>query len=891
MPVSARLTVQPLLRLFALLAIAAALLAAFPQRPVGAQNRPEIQTLDNTQVQFANGAFQRVSLSSDRDPTIAGDLEGAVQLAPAGTLQPWERSAVGLPVRNDLNDDGTRSDAAVVSIGNRLIVIGGGNGQGRTNTVLYATVDQILGSIAPHGVPNTDGRFRDENWLNVNLPAVQHIPGCDPESSISGASAAAIANGENSGFIYVVGGSLNANGGSGQCGPDLTSSAVQVLAVTPAGITPVAGPAGFSRFPSEDFGLVQPFRGAQNTGVAIVQLSSDRAYLYVTGGLSAFYDDQNGFFASQPEQTAFYIQINPATGAFVGDWQAAAPIPLPPDPTPGDFYGIFGHATISVSSAETTAAGPVIRRGIAVAGGLTRDPVNGRELNPFVYRATVNESSGDLIWDATPSIDDQQVPFVQEGAAGIAYNNKLYLIGGAPATSTSPVQWVQTANFDDNLLLRNFADGGSPEYFVGRDSTVLPEARSFSGATVIDALPPVDNPVSDLGTAWAFVVGGNDATDTSTSSIFRGRIGGAEAEANIRTNEGWYFSRVFSVAYQAPGQAARDARILSIQWAADINRSVNTNADMVVQFRRTRIADPTCANESVFNSSDPTNAWITLPRNANGFFSQDDNNVVSLESLGAELFNATCFQYRVRFLQNGVNGADDNGVGGVAAIGGDRSATPRLLRMAVERVPIGNPDIRAKQFEVITFTGAPEDSPLRNKFAGLSVTLQNLVVEDPIATQNALVRGQGGSSVEGSFYVHLCIANETKGEQLNLPTLPVANPATLPCAKAYYEVYTWQMTAGAELRLENRAGTNGITPFTQTWRNPQTDAEIRDLADLFREPGTYRIALLIDTIDSVNEGAAGEANNLVQNLNNGQPLILTVEGPPVTLLRLPLMRR
>lgn len=884
---SARLTARPIVRMLALFAIAAALLAAFPGRPAGAQNRPEIQALDNAQTQFGTGVFQRTSLSSDQDAGIPGDLNGAVQLAPSGTLNPWEKEPVELP-DNVAGDDGARAGAAVVSIGNRLVVIGGTTAtSGRANTILWATVDQTLGGIVNHGVPSTDSRFRDENWLFSTLPTVEHTliedAGCPPVSAITSPGAAAIASGPNSGFIYVVGGNF-------ACGltDEYTSSAVQVLAVTESGVAPVAGPGGFSRLPSEEIGGT-PFRGVESPGVAIVPVSSTRAYLYVIGGRSTFFSVDNGFPVSQVERGIFYIEINPSTGAFVGDWQAAQLIPLPGTPLPGDDgYGLYNHAAVVVDSAPVTAGASTVSRGIVVAGGNTS--VAGSEPNPFVYRATVNESNGALSWDDTPSVDDRQVPFVQENMSGISYNNKLYLIGGTAAGSTAPVRAVQTANYNDSLLFRNFADSTSPEYFVGRGSNVLPEPRSDTGATVIDAVPPANNPTQDLGTAWAYVVGGTDAGGVPSRFIYRGRIGGAEAQGDIRTNEGWFFSRVFSVAYTNAGQPKRDARVLSIRWAADIDRGANANADMIVQFRRTLRADPTCTNESVFGAGD---AWLTLPKNAaTGFYSQDNSaanpfNVITLgevPSLG--LINATCFQYRVRFLQNGVTGADDNGLGGVAADGANRGATPRLLSMNIERVPVGAPDIRAKVFEALTFNGAPAGSPLANRVAGLSITLQNLNAEDPNATQDA------GLENDGSFYVHLCIANESKGEQLNLPTLPVADPASLPCAKAYYEVYKWQMEAGAELRLDNRSSsTPQGNPFVQGWRNPQTGAAIPNLNALFSEPGTYKVALLIDTSNFVNEDTPGEANNLVQNLNNGQPKLLTVVGPPVTLLNLPLVRR
>lgn len=873
----ASLRTHRILRAMALLAIAITIVAGFPGQPAEAQGS-EIQTLDNSQVQFARGVFQRTSISPDLSPisTVPPDVRGAVQLAPTGALKPWEKIAVELPTaRTAQGDDGTRSDAGVVALGNRLFVLAGTNGAGSTDTALWASLNQITGDIITHGVASGDPRFVDENWLNVPLPAAAIVPNCvQPIAKRTRAAAAALPTGANSGFIYVVGGLTPFDTGCGDGATELTASGIQIGRVAEDGALTWASSS--NQLPSGpilvgDVEVDLGPRGVERSAAVVVRTASGKAFLYVIGGLST-YDRITGP-ESAVERTVFRSEINPTNGT-LGDWVRDDNVPLL-----GGALGIYDHIAAHVTTTVNTDAGSSVKDGILIAGGFTG--LNQSDPSIFVYRATINPADGDLTWDATPSSDGNEVTLGlggQVGMSSVAYNNKIYLVGGA-VPSDPPAErgrdTVLTATFNDNLELQPIP--GSTEYFVGRSQAVLPLGpRIDSGAALMDALPPPDNPTGDLGSAWALVVGGFDGSGQRSRFIFRGRIGGDEADGSIRATDGWFYSVPFNVTFQRPGQSARNARVLSIRWAAEVKRTANANADMVVQFRKSLRSDPNCPDESVFGAND---RWFTLDADpASPFHSLDStaerpfNTVTLRDAFGTEDFIATCFQYRVRFIQNGL---DANGLPVAAA---SPSGTPRLFSMNIEKVVAGNADIRVKGFGY----NAPG-----GRLANLDMVIQNLSLEGLENTQDA-----GLDDNDGGFWVHLCIAYAAPGQgtpTLDLPTLPLADGQKVPCMRAYYQVYKWQMRSGRELAL--------LTSGGQAWRRQISDTEeetISDIRSLFSEPGTYRVALLLDTWNYVREGTAGELNNRGEEAgNNNQPQILTIEitGPPINVIYMPQIRK
>lgn len=869
----ARLNARRSFRGLGLLCIAVALIAAFPSHRSGAQSQSEIQTLDDTQIQFARGVYQRTALSPALNTvsSIPADQRGAVQLSPIGALRPWNRLALTLP--------GPIADAGVVALGKRLYVVAGTDAGGAADSVYWANVNQVLGTLDPHGVAAADPRYVNNEWLNDPLPAAPLVPGCGvPIAERTRAAVAAITTGTNSGFIYVVGGSSPDSANCG-VGVEITLNGVQIGQVLADGdIQWTSGP----QLPSDTVPAVGAApRGVEQASATVVRTSSGKAFLYVIGGLST-YTNLLGEDFSSAEKSVYRAEINTATGA-LGAWQrdVVAGTTTPENvPLAGGAEGIYDHAATHVTSTQVTDAGGTVTDGIVIAGGFNVAGDTSR--NPFVYRATINPADGDLVWDAKPSTDNNDVSLGaggQTGMAALSYNNKLYMIAGQDSPTTT-VNWVLTTTYDDSLNIKPVP--GGPGYFIGNGTPVLsPEGeRSDAGAVIVDALPPADNPTGDLGTAWAFVVGGNSAAGSPTNTIFVGRIGGDESLDNSeRASDGWFYSSTFDVTFAQQGGVAKNARVLSIRWAAEINRGAggNPNGDIIVQFRKTLRADPNCPNDSVFG---PGDSWFTLDADTgSGYFSKTStaaapfNTVTLKDAFGTADFVATCFQYRARFLQNGLDGNQ------LPAAPANDTVSPKLFSMNIEKVVAGNADIRVAQFG----SSAPG-----GRLASLDMSIQNLSLEGRDNTQNAGLEGD-----DGSFFVHLCVAYAAPGQPaptLTLPAMPVPDTNPRPaCFKAYYPVYKWQMTAGAQLALINSG--------QQTWMRqtgPATEEAIADIRSLFSEPGTYKVAMVIDAFNYVNEGTAGELNNRGEEASTGnQPQILTLEitGPPVNIVGLPLLRR
>ena len=888
----AHLNMRRPVRALSLFTVAIALLAVFPQRPADAQPQSVLETLDDKQNEFASGVFQRTSLSPDINPvpTIPADASGAVQLAPVGVLKAWEKVVVELPDRSPAADDGRRSDAGVVALGSRLFVIAGTvNTPGPTNTgstasVLIANVNQVLGDIVPHNVANTDPRYVDDRWLNDPLPALtapaSHFFDCaDTTAARTRSAVSALSTGPSSGFIYVVGG-LISTGSECEFG-ELTSNTVQIGAVAADGdITWSIGP----DLPSAPLAVGAPNpdpRGVEKATATVVRTSSGKAFLYVIGGLSTFNRQTP---VSRVEQSVFYAEINSSSGA-LGAWVRGDDIPVV-DPTPGDdAVGLYDHAATAVTTTFNSGASSVIKDGIVVAGGFAA--LLNTEPNNFVYRATIDSNSGAPTWDQSPSVNGNNVTLTAGGHSGMAavsYNNKLYMIGGAPFNLPA-VSWVQTAVFDDNLEIQTVPS--SSEYFVGNGSDILPDGgpRADIGATVMDALPPADNPEANLGSAWVFGAGGTDQNGALSRFIIRGRIGGDEADGSLRTTDGWYYSDVFDVRFQQPGQTKKNARVLSIRWATEIERGSNTNADILVDFRKTLSTNPTCPNESVFSPTAESDRWIPLDADTtSGFFSQSStavkpfNTVTLKDAFGSEEFIATCFQYRVRFIQNGL---DTNNRPNAAA---SPSATPRLFSMNIEKVIAGSPDVRIAENGFKTDVRA-------GRMVSFDTVIRNLNLAGIDDTQSV------GLNDDGSFYVNLCVAFALPGQPaptLDLPTLPVADGQIPACSRAYYNMPKAPLTAGANYDLRYYELNQARVP--QGWQRNSDNVIMTDIRELFSEPGTYKVAMLIDMWNYVPEGTAGEANNRGEEAPDNAPQILTFEitGPPVKLnnfVNLPMIRR
>ncbi len=894
-----------------LMVIVAALMALAPAHHASAQ-QGIFQDLDNGQQEFARGSFYRTSLGPDRNTNDTHDQAGAVQLAPIGFLKPWESAGVGLPE--------ALSGAGAAVIGKRLFVAGGTRASGSTPPnnpyVYWANFNQVTGGATPHGI--TDGRFfGNENWLRSALPPVQMITppeACqgaqNPGPARTRAAVTAMATGPETGYLFVIGGSVLASA-SGCHVEDLSTPVIQVGVVNGDTLTwrdPLYLPSPtpeLTEIPNVTIsgpGFATRQLGLESAAAVLVRVAPDRAFLYVIGGIAAY----QGFVGASSStrnlysRAVLYTQVNadgsfsapPVGGALPvqGVWARAADLPLPTTA-----LGLFEHT----AAAATTIVGNERRHAIFVAGGrLSNNP---NDINEFVFRGAVNPANGVITWSDRPNSNNEQVSLEGQrrySLASVAYNNRLYAIGGRGATGVSAR--VQTAVHDDQMDLQRVP--GATQYFIGNAGpNVLPvtdvtDGRYSMSAVLMDALPPPDNPSGNdsLGSAWVFVAGGNDRNGLPTSSLFRGRLGGLnEVTLQSRANEGWFYSHVFPVSIRA-SERDNDARVLSVRWYADVSRQNNPNADLVLQFRVVNGANPNCPDESVFPESAP---WTTLDGDLDSGFSSraSGENVFSLRDSNIV---ATCLQYRARFLQNGLSGdrAAQPGAGGA----GD---TPKLFRVVIEKIlPTGAPDIRLKDFTATVGTSGG--------LTTFNVQIQNLSTQGIESTAPAST----GPADNTGFWVGLCVRRTDIGQPpptlnaSNIPGVPMPDVTFPDCVVAMYQVLKYQMTPGA--RMDLRTGSDP-TGNPQRWTRVRDEqgqliqsggvvgVPIDDVRALFRQPGNYAVAVLIDPWNYVNEGTAGEANNRGEEQNAqptpNQPWVInfTVTNPtaPPNELYLPLVRR
>ncbi|NTW97787.1 MAG: hypothetical protein HGB28_04470, partial [Oscillochloris sp.] len=434
----------------------------------------------------------------------------------------------------------------------------------------------------------------------------------------------------------------------------------------------------------------------------------------------------------------------------------------------------------------------------------------------------------------------------------IAYNNKLYMIGGRTnGTPGSGLNSVPTAFFDDNLNLIKI-DGTN--FIIGASEKVLnidnDEGRYNMGVALVRAEPP-DTVQGTLNSAWVFVIGGSDINGNETNTMYQGKIGGDDATADSYTPDGWYYSNIFQTSYAfGSGQwiEYEKARLVSFHWASSINRGSNTNADIQVYFRTKSTLTSLCTGDNIFTSSDP---WIgpldgyggnplysTVPANGALY-----NNATLLGNYTDAQLTGNCVQYRAQILRGGSL----------------LSVTPKLLSVSIKKEIAGNADLNIPTDGFSVTTGAD------NQISTMVMRVQNLStlgLSQTISVPRA--REANGLTADGSVYVNLCIARSDLDQPP--PTLTLPNPNTfgssadINLCRYYAHIYSYQLLKGTVIDL---LGTNPNNGNNSYWfDNLNGYAPVPDIKSVFKQSGHYRIGLILDTANyGIPEGTPGEANN------------------------------
>lgn len=846
------------LRLLAFFFISAALLlVTLP--PVAGQALDDetgvTEIIDNTQAEFASGVFQRTVVAATPATPTNPDQIGAIELAPAGVLNRsnWRPATATLPQ--------PLSGAPVVVLDKYLFVIGGAtsDGNGRSSVVYRGIVNQESGELVaqaePYPYPGND------TFAAFNIESHDPGPECDtPLAGRSQAGAVAVpsTNGANLGYIFVIGGSMYDT----DCQTfDFSTNLVQRATVDASGDIISWSAQDSWRFPTlDDNGNIitnvnsPDLRGVQNVQVVHVRTSAGIDFIYAIGGLSIA---PTQFLQEDVYPYVFYTKVDingdlvhPTSAGSATVWAKLANLP----------FNLHSGTAIAARTTRIENGVPVQKDAIFLLGGCT--DVNCTTLNTSVYRADIDPTTGALNWTnqvARTGSGGSQAISIQgrQGVTGISFNNRIYYVTGSTSTGTpgaaGATATIPVAIYNDQFLLEDLTGGSN--YFVGFDENndyVLPQPNRRLNASValVPAVPPSSGS-TQVNAAWMYVIGGSDQSNQPTKTIFVGGVGGAnETTGTMRASEGWYYSQPFSVLTQG-----ETSRLLAMKWFADLNRpSTNPEADIRIQFRAV-VTSGTC-RESDFNPSTSTSnpsRWRDLDGDSNDpvLRSQNGENVVRLiDAFPNEEITATCMQYRAQFIQDP----------------GQKSYTPKLLYFAVEKVVAARPDILIDTFDVQTTGGS---------FTNIALTLRNLRNNDPSATRSVEAAVGGGG-----FFVDLCIAKRTNPSTPALTAVPAPDPnagpgATPDCATVSAQVPKEAMRPGATYTIR-------LTDWQLTdWVTVEESKPV-DWNEIFGEPGTYDVGIVVDYNALTGEDTQGRSNNRGENVSppNGIIRTVTITAPP-----------
>ena len=847
---------------------------ALPGMPTRAAEEQLFQALDDSAADFISGdgvSLQRVAVSNDGG-ILEGDQQGALLLSPIGHLTPWSQVGV-LPT--------PREGHAVTTLGRRIYAIAGSeiSGMGSAQaTVFWANVNSRTGAILP-----APGLPADQTWRNEPLPASVMLldENCAGFGDQSGAArtragAASLVTAEQpvqvssggqtvtlydaQGLIYVVGGRANL------CGANLSIRLVQIgRAAFNGDLVWTSGDA------TRSYLLPVPVESA---GVQTVRRPDGSVYLYVLGGLSTRMSSLGT--TGSLLNSVYYTKINPSDGSLehplgtagAGVWATTAPMPL----------ALHEHTTIWSKARSLDGAE---RDAIYVTGGFTN--VGRTTTNARVFLSEVGDQ-GALSWREKAGLGSGEAGTEEEvstegqgrvGAAGFSYGDKIYLLGGRTANSDGSLLASATvASRSDTLQLRRILPD-SPEYFIGGSGAqppVLPqqEPRAYLGVALVPAVAPQPGDGDYVAgqapnTAWAFALGGRGPNAQPMNTIFRGALGGAtESVVAVRAAEGWYFSRYHDVRLRdAADGSLGESRVLAINWSTAINRGAtgNPGADLSVEFRSSQLL---CSDPFVFAQT----TWRQLdgaPAVA-AFLAQDGLNTVTLHDAFGSEFDASCFQYRVYFSQNGTDSQ------GYPRRAENSTETPRLLNLGLVKTYPGSRDLFIERFAItLNAQGQVENVDLR---------IKNRSPEG--AAQTAPSAGVS------EFPMVLCIAHSALDQpppvvEVPLPPLQPDDDYRVDCAPIY------RFVAGKALQpdLEVDLTTGWQANYANHPLLPELaqDAPLGDIRSVFSQPGHYAVAAIIDPYGLVDEDGR-TTNNRGENLQTegSGPLILRfrVEEPTVT---------
>ncbi|MGQ9892217.1 MAG: galactose oxidase, partial [Roseiflexus sp.] len=660
------------------------------------------------------------------------------------------------------------------------------------------------------------------SWVPSNsLPAVSHAdnsPYNNPLAPRTNAAVAALRTGGNAGYLYVVGGAV---------APGSTFSSNSVL------VGDVAADGNLTWRTSPEYKLPSGV-GLEGARAFVHTTGAGKTFLYVVGGRN----DPPGSPMPNLSNRVYYAEIDSSNGnlALGSDNRTWQFVMMP--------QGVWNTA-VTVGR-YTNADGTITQDLFFIYGGGTGATVENADTGT-VWKGVINPTTGAVTWEDSTTGGNATIPGNRNSHGAVEFNGAIYLIGGR---SGGTINRNGYASYIDPANLRIFKDGTLNFY------------QDSFGALPFDANPGRRNasvvlvPTSNPNYAFAYLIGGTSGTAPS-EKVYRATIGPNQDDQTFYPSTAYYYSKPFSMLDLINEQ---QATVRKMTWLTNIDQA--NGGDIEVGYRVYSPSSGNCADtEGGWTQARDPNAGETRfsKFNPGGAAYAINAQEYSEDQL---LPPGNCFQYRLTFRRGLVT-----------------TASPVLLRLGMEVIVPGNPDLHWPTNNAVTTTQNGDGTT-----RGVEVRLRNENLTDSGPTQPANVchASQPGCNPEGTFFVDVFIfpPNVTPIS----PTLPLfsgsefalSNPALAPYHRACLQIPKNVMQKNITYRIAENArwsdiqavGIDGcVSSATNFVRG--TGKILRDFLD--QGSGTYKVILVADTYSTlkglVYESDTPDGNHVAERNN------------------------
>jgi hypothetical protein len=633
-------------------------------------------------------------------------------------------------------------------------------------------------------------------WVtSTPLPSVSHADtstfNIAPRTN---AAVAALRTSGNAGYLYVIGGAVSS-------GIDTFSSNSVIVGDVDANGNLTWRTSPTYRLPSNV--------GLEGARAFVHTTAAGKTFLYVVGGRN----DPPGLVGPTLSNRVYYAEINPSNGNLNlgGDNRTWQSMIMP--------QAVWNTA-VTVGR-YTNADGTVTQDLFFIYGGGTSATSENVD-NGTVWKGVINPTTGAITWEDSTTSGNAVIPGNRNSHGAVEFGGAIYLIGGR---SGGTINRNGYASYINPVNLRIFKDETLNFY---QDSFgALPASANPGRRNAGVVLVPTSNP----NYAFAYLIGGTDGTAPS-EKVFRATIGPNQDDQTFYPPTGYYYSKPFSMLDLINEQ---QATVRKMTWLTNIDPA--NGGDIEVEYR---VYSPSSGN-----CADTEGGWTQArDPDAGGTRFSKFNPSSAAYAINAQEYRqeqwlppGNCFQYRLTFRRGSV-----------------QNASPVLLRLGMEVIIPGNPDLNWPVNAVTTTQNA------NGTTRGVEVRLrnQNLTDSGPTQPANVCHSSQPGCNPEGTFFVDVFIF--PPGVTPISPTLPLfapggdslSNPALAPYHRACLQIPKWVMQKDTTFLIAETfrwsdikaVGISGcVSAATNASRG--TGKILRDFFD--QGNGTYKVILVADT--------------------------------------------